>query len=230
MQECTHIHLMVYCLRMDGDRIESNDELAIMRLTDYFGPEIWETSVIALTFANKVDPPPDIDEDSAMREEFFKQRPIDYREKIIKILIKCRLNEQKASEIAVIPTGYHRPTRNRPNPYKVLDIEDWYNPFWMACAKKMKETALVPLIMTQRECDNKLLKKQDPEVRDEVTGNEVKVNCISLIICHLFLQGKHLLSSGERRTVCENVCRGIESIRQRCSVLLPVILKYCNKK
>ncbi len=211
VQQCTHIHLLVHCLRMDTDRIEKNDELAIMRLTDIFGPKIWDMSVIALTYANKVEPPPDSDEDSAMRETFFKQRPIDYREKIIKILIKCQLNEQKASEIAVIPTGYHKPTRNRPNPSKVLDIEDWLNPFWIKCAERMKETAIEPLIRTQRELEDKLL--PDPEVLDEVT--EVKVNCISLIICHLFLQDTHLISSGEeRRTVCENVCRGI---RHHCS-------------
>ncbi len=205
--EGTDIHLFLFCHRMDTDRLKRSDELVFKSLTDHFGRKIWEISVIALTFANKDDPPDfdEIEDEESRREEvqkYFKQRPIEYKNKIVDILKKRGMDEQKASQIAVIPTGYHKKTDKIPNPYKVLDIEDWFNQFWITCAERMKETALVPLLMSQRNR--------------------------------------------------ENVCRGIEYIRQRCSrttfiaccacgivfvtgglllsVLLPVILKYCNKK
>ncbi len=152
--EGTDIHLLLYCHRMDTDRLHSSDELVFKSLIKRFGPKIWETSVIALTFANKVDPPEfdEIKDEESKREEvqeYFKQRPIEYKNKIVDILKKNGMDEQKASEIAVIPTGYYKKTDKIPNPYKVLDIEDWFNPFWIACAERMKETALVPLLMSQ---------------------------------------------------------------------------------
>ncbi len=164
-QECTH---MVYCLRMDTDRIERKDELAIMRLTDCFGPEIWEMSVIALTYANKVEPPPNMDTDD-LAPIYFKQRLEQYKHEIITILRKCRMDEHKASEIAVIPTGYHKPTRTRPNPYVLPDRQDWFNPFWKACAEKMTETAIEPLLMSQRDRVKLIQTKDSPEVNSIVT-------------------------------------------------------------
>ncbi len=138
-QECTHIHLMVYCLRMDIDRIGFSEELAIKRLTDCFGPKIWEISVFALTFANKVYTPPDMDTDE-LAPKYFEQRLEDYKHQIINILVnKCRMY---ASEIAVIPTGYHRPTRWIPNQYMLPDRDDWFNPFWITCAERIQETPL----------------------------------------------------------------------------------------
>ncbi len=148
-QDCTHIHLLVYCLRMDTDRIESNDELAIKRLTDCFGPEIWEMSVIALTNANKVFPPPNMDTDT-LAPIYFKQRLEQYKHEIITILRKCQMDESKASEIAVIPTGYNMPTSKIPKPYTLPDRENWINPFWNTCGERMKATALIPLL-SQRD-------------------------------------------------------------------------------
>ncbi len=139
--EGTDIHLFLYCHRMDTDRLKRSDELVFERLTDHFGPKIWEISVIALTFANTVVPPEFIDEiedEYSKREvvqKYFKQRPIEYKNKIVDMLKRSGMDEQKASQIAVIPTGYHKKT---PNPYKVLDIEDWFNPFWITCAERMK--------------------------------------------------------------------------------------------
>ncbi len=165
-QECTGIHLLVYCLRMNTDRIEISEELAIKRLTDCFGPKIWEMSVIALTFANKVDPPTDLDTDD-LAPLYFNQRLEQYKHQIINILgYKCQMYERKASEIvAVIPTGYHQPTRSIPNPYMLPDRGDWFNIFWIACADRMKETAcrldFVKLHVRKTNVAEDLLKKDE---------------------------------------------------------------------
>ncbi len=160
-QECTHIHLLVYCLRMDRDRIDIGEELVIKRVTDCFGPEIWETSVIVLTFANRVECPPDMDTDE-LEPIFFKQRLVEYKHEFSKILINYQMDKQKASEIAVIPTGYHSATRYhryRPNPYMLPDRENWFNPFWDACINRMKETPY--LYKTKKaSCKEDLLTKQ----------------------------------------------------------------------
>ncbi len=149
-RECTDIHLLLYCLRIDTDRLQRNDELAIMQLTDIFGPEIWKTSVIALTFANKVTPPPNMDTDE-LAPIYFNQRLGEYKSELIKILEKCHMNAEDAAKIAVIPIGYHQPTRSISNPYILPDRKDWFNPFWITCADRMKETALALLLISQRD-------------------------------------------------------------------------------
>ncbi len=152
-QECTDIHLLLYCLRMNTDRIESNDELAIKRLTECFTPRIWEISVFALTFANKVDPPKEMDTDR-LAPIYFKRRLEQYKHQIITILKKCKMDERKASEIAVIPTGYHTTSRSHPgDPYKLcqLDGREWYNPFWNICGKRMEATALISLFYAHKD-------------------------------------------------------------------------------
>ncbi len=171
-QDCTHIHLLVYCLRMDTDRIESNDELAIKRLTDCFGPEIWELSVIALTNANKVFPPPDKDTDE-LAPIYFNERLKQYEDEIIKILRKCRMDEHKASEIAVIPIGYNTPTRQIPNPNTLPDRENWFDRFWITCAEKMTETAPVSLMSIS---DRPKLKVENNQPRD--SGDQEVINCL----------------------------------------------------
>ncbi len=67
------------------------------------------------------------------------------------------MDGQKASEIAVIPTGYNTPTRRIPNPFKLPDREDWFNSFWNACVHKMKEKDLALLLLTQYNNSNKLV-------------------------------------------------------------------------
>ncbi len=149
-QECTHIHLLLYCLRMD--KKESDDELKIKRVTDCFGPEIWETSIIALTFANMVLPPKEMDI-AELSPIYFEQKLAEYKCEIIQILRKYQMNERKATEIAVIPTGYYKPTRMIPNHFKLPDREDWFNKFWITCVDRMKNTALglVPLLLSRKD-------------------------------------------------------------------------------
>ncbi len=179
LQICKHLNLLVYCLRMDTDRIEKNDELAIMRLTDCFGPKIWKVSVFALTFANKVDPPPDMDTDE-LAPNYFKQRLEEYKLEITKVLVKkCRMDEQKASEIAVIPTGYNMQTRSIPHPYKLLDREDWFNPFWITCADRMTKTARNPFFLVQKDCGVKLLPQRNLQQQLMNAGDQEVINCLT---------------------------------------------------
>ncbi len=185
-QECNDIHLFLYCLRMDTDRIQNGDKLAIKMLTDNcFGPKIWEVSVFALTYANKVSPPPEKDTDD-LAPIYFKQRQEEYKQNIIEILKECKIDKKKASEIAVIPTGYHTVTRSTPNPYVLPDRDDWFNPFWIACADRMKTTALVPLISSQGDRMELVQQKSpeqqnSPEQQSRNAENPEVIKCILLV-------------------------------------------------
>ena len=54
-EKCPNVHLIIYCTKM-GEPIRPDEELALSTITAAFGEVIWKNMVIALTFANQVEP------------------------------------------------------------------------------------------------------------------------------------------------------------------------------
>ena len=148
-QHCSHLHLFLYCIRMDRDRMEVSELKSIQQLSQLFSPKIWDSAIFALTFANRVIPPPDLetDEDEA---RWFKERIKEFQEIIVKAIVDSGVPEDKAKKVPVIPTGYHKPGRHMPNPKKLFDRPDWFNPFWHSCAKQMEENTIMTLLASQK--------------------------------------------------------------------------------
>ncbi len=133
------LHLLLYCLRMDRDRFEKSEESAITHLTDIFSPEIWETSVFALTFANRVIlPPPDRDTGEEA-PKWFKERIGQFQERIIDALVSAGMDHARALKVPVIPTSYHTAKKFISNPGELLDRKDWFNPFLHTSLKRILE-------------------------------------------------------------------------------------------
>ena len=148
-QNCPYLHLLLYCIRMDRDRVEVSELEAIKRLSEVFTPKIWDTAVFALTFANRVLPPSEMETDEEVAE-WFKERIKEFQEVIVRALVKSGVPQDKAKEVPVIPTGYHKCTRQMPKPRELYDRPDWFNPFWQSCAAHMEENALIPLLASQK--------------------------------------------------------------------------------
>ena len=148
-QNCAHLHLLLYCIRMDRDRVEVSEYEAIKQLSQVFTPKIWDTAVFALTFANRVLPPSEMETDEEVAE-WFKKRIKEFQEVIVRALVESGVPLDKAKQVPVIPTGYHKPTRQMPNPRELYDRPDWFNPFWQSCANHMEENALIPLLASQK--------------------------------------------------------------------------------
>ena len=138
-QNCPHLHLLLFCIRMDRDRVEVSELEAIKQLSQVFTPKIWDTAVFALTFANRALPPPKIDSEEEAAE-WFKKRIKEFQEVIVRALVESGVRQDKAREVPVIPTGYHKPTRQIPNPRELYDRPDWFNPFWQSCVNGMKKS------------------------------------------------------------------------------------------
>ena len=148
-KNCGHLHLLLYCIRMDRDRVEVSELEAIKQLSQVFTPKIWDTAVFALTFANRVLPPSEMDTDE-QAAEWFKKRIKEFQEVIVRALVESGVPQDKAREVPVIPTGYHKSTRQMLNPRELYDRPDWFNPFWQSCADHMQENALIPLLASQK--------------------------------------------------------------------------------
>ena len=148
-RNCAHLHLLLYCIRMDRDRVEVSELEAIKQLSQVFTPKIWDTAVFALTFANRVLPPPEMDTDEEAAE-WFKKRIKEFQEVIVRALVESGVPQNRAKQVPVIPTGYQKSTRQMPNPRELYDRPDWFNPFWQSCANHMEENALIPLLASQK--------------------------------------------------------------------------------
>ena len=128
-------HLVIYCTKLD-EPIRPDDKDALKNITLTFGIKFWKNVVIALTFANQVEPvDPDDDE-----EEFFKKT----LETKTELLYKCfmeekglRIGETIANELKkrILPTGSAKKLQLPDG------IEDWRAPFWLGCLAACKEEA-----------------------------------------------------------------------------------------
>ena len=134
---------------MDRDRVEVSELEAIKQLSQVFTPKIWDTAVFALTFANRVLPPSERETDEEVKE-WFKKRIKEFQEVIVRALVESGVPQDKAKQVPVIPTGYHKRTRLMPKPRELYDRPDWFNPFWQTCADHMEENALIPLLASQQ--------------------------------------------------------------------------------
>ena len=148
-QHCSHLHLFLYCIRMDRDRVEISELHAIKQLSQLFSPKIWDSAIFALTFANRVVPPSEKETDEE-EAQWFTERIKEFKEVIVDALVENGVPINKAKQVPVIPTGYHKPTRQMPNLRKLFDRPDWFNPFWHSCARQMEENTIMALLASQR--------------------------------------------------------------------------------
>ena len=127
---CPNIHLVIYCKKME-EPIRPAEKTALKNLHKAFGSTIWDNAVIALTFANKVDPPDpytdEVEYFSALKtrneEEFYGH----FRSFIIKELFFENLKTR------IHPVGSA----------KVLQLrgmeKDWRAEFWYGCIEACRE-------------------------------------------------------------------------------------------
>lgn len=75
---CLNIHLVIYCTKL-GEPIRPEEEKALLNLATIFGEHILKNAIIALTFANQIEPPdPDTDEVEYFKNEVkAKKRALD---------------------------------------------------------------------------------------------------------------------------------------------------------
>ena len=55
---CASSDLVLYCTRMNEQRLTKGDNDAIRKLTTGLGTSVWQNALFVLTFANEVKPPP----------------------------------------------------------------------------------------------------------------------------------------------------------------------------
>ncbi|XP_022777710.1 uncharacterized protein LOC111319150 [Stylophora pistillata] len=145
--------LLVFCLKMTEGRFYIDDKKVMKKLTEAFGKELWEHTVIALTFANRVQDPREGDENVYFKEELgLWQEAID---SFLKDELK--IGPEIIQSLRILPTGYHT-SKSR----KLANCADWLPTFWMACFDASKNKGVINLLkMNKRRLIYKRRKPSD---------------------------------------------------------------------
>ena len=137
VKKCNKLDLILYTIRMDSERILDDDYVAMKKLTDAFGLEFWNSTMIVLTFANHiiVDPTiiPGVVLDFEKTKKYFDDCLHKWQNTLLEVLRNLTFSSKIVERIPIIPAGYYK-ERDLPG-YK-----DWFANFWMTALKRMKES------------------------------------------------------------------------------------------
>lgn len=140
-------HLVLYCLNMTTVHIDASEKRAMRNLTKKFKPKIWQNTAICLTFANKLQPPPDYEHDD---DQWFEDKLIEFSNIIQKLLVEINVPPNIVKGIPIIPAGYWKKTRQIPEPWKLPNRQDWFSDFWICCATRLDESARIAMFESQK--------------------------------------------------------------------------------
>ena len=145
---CSNCDLLIYCIDIRV-RFSKDDEIGIKRLTDLVGPQVWNNTVFALTFANDVKHPPksysfrsnfwyyasfgyyNAEKDGKL--ELFQRLRSEWENSIHQTLKHQNLPDTVTDDLSIVPTGYR--LDNPP------DRKDWLTPFWCEAFRKTSESS-----------------------------------------------------------------------------------------
>lgn len=174
--KCVNIDLCLFCINV-GDEIkfnrDSSEVKALVKLTEVFGPSVWDHAVIALTFANKLGQK-NAEMMSAKRKkddekfkELFCSKISEWDDKLRGMLKSdIGLNPSQVKRLKIIPTGFrkHAGLPDRPH---------WLSAFWFSVLRSTHKRAQPALLrMNQNrivECPDAVDKKDLEKLLEDQT-------------------------------------------------------------
>ena len=157
--KCTNLDLVIFCISMMYPRADLKNEVsALSKITRAFGAEIWEHTVICLTFGNMIvgrieDTQPELTIPQMKKE--FEKRVKEWHEQI-----ETALRADKIPEDVIrknICVAGHKKEPSLPG------IHNWVSIVWAHCVNAMRERAK-PLAI-QMDIDN-LVDENDEEIEE----------------------------------------------------------------
>ena len=122
--KCPKIHLVIYCTKME-EPVRPTEYTALSNLTSTFGDTIWQNTVIALTFANRIDSAdPEADEGEHF-QDVQRQKERQLRNAFDKLSVRKEVIDNLFQR--VYPTGSARKL-SLPS-----GVQDWRVDFWYGC-------------------------------------------------------------------------------------------------
>ena len=142
----SRVDLVVYCISMK-ERFEESAKNALAAFIQ-MKPDVLQNTVVALTQSNGITYPEEYDNEKHDVVHFTKVFQ-EYKDNIEASLNKCNISKYIIEALPIVPTGYHRVTRNIPNLWRLhAHCSHWLQPFWLTCLMRYKEAGRAALIMS----------------------------------------------------------------------------------
>ena len=116
------------------------------KLSKAFGVNtFWKNTLIVLTFANEVKPPPKCGSaecfDGQQLSEYFKSRLQEWQMVLRPVLFRAGVEKDIAEKVPVVPAGYHLEP-SLPN----VDCDYWLSNLWFKCLDRTANNAKPALL------------------------------------------------------------------------------------
>ena len=155
-EKCEGVHLLMYCISMMETRSDLHiHESAVKQITVVMGHEVWEHSIIVLTFANVAEQRLKDDKVKNVKKHFQDQVQ-EWENEVRNALRKSGVKEEIIKNVIAVPAGYGE------GPH--LEVQEyWLSNVWSEALCRMKEEAQAAMvkIALPRFLDEKEIKPED---------------------------------------------------------------------
>lgn len=144
----THgLDVVIYCIKMNDRKFHAEDKMAICKLTEGFGKDVWKKTVIALTFANQVQDPDAEDHDKRANQVYFLEEFTEWERQLRGapngILNKLDIDSEVLKALPIVAVGNSTGNPKRPRP--LPNGDKWLSELWLSCYSVMSDTARIAL-------------------------------------------------------------------------------------
>ena len=99
----TDFDVFIFCTETNSQRFRNDDINTVEKLTEAFGSKLWEYSVVVLTFANEVYPPPS--KKGVFVQEFFDHRMRCFKKKIRDVILNAGVADEVMITVPFVAAG-----------------------------------------------------------------------------------------------------------------------------
>lgn len=137
------LDVVIYCLKMNDKKFYVEDKMAIRKLTEGFGKEVWKKTVIALTFANTIQDPDEEDHEIYFLEEFTEwERQLRGAPNGI-LRNELDIDSEVLTALPIVAVG--NSTGNPKKPRPLPNGDNWLSELWLSCYSVMSDAAGIAL-------------------------------------------------------------------------------------
>jgi len=150
-RKCSNVDLIIYCIQMSETRVLDGgpDMMAMKRLNETFGHELWKNMIFLLTFANDIVYKAKLKHDKPEDQLIYFDKELQEWDSLLRACLESTIGVPKeiVDGIVITPAG-HKNQPIIPDPSCMVGQSHWLSRVWLkalGCTKPRAQLALIKL-------------------------------------------------------------------------------------